>query len=75
MTFADQISDDAHEYVIALDKAITAQLPEGVIETVPALVNLLIDFDPIMTVHSILEEKINTYLEGLNTHRIVSAQR
>ncbi|WP_435140938.1 5-oxoprolinase subunit B family protein [Pseudopelagicola sp. nBUS_19] len=75
VTFADQICEDAHGYVIALDKAITAQLPEGVIETVPALVNLLIDFDPIMTDHSILEGKINTYLEGLNTHRILGAQR
>ena len=41
VTFADQISDDAHASVIALDKAITSNPPDGVIETVPALVNLL----------------------------------
>ena len=75
VTFADQISDDAHASVIALDKAITSNPPDGVIETVPALVNLLIAFDPIVTDHSMIGGKVRTFLENLTAQRIEGVQR
>jgi inhibitor of KinA len=75
VTFADQISDEAHASVIALDKAITSNPPDGIIETVPALVNLLIAFDPIVTDHSMIERKVRTFLENLATQRIEGIQR
>lgn len=75
VTFADQISDEAHASVIALDKAITSNPPDGIIETVPALVNLLIAFDPIVTDHSMIERKVRTFLENLVTQRIEGIQR
>mgnify|MGYP000303259782 FL=1 len=75
VTFADQISDEAHASVIALDKAITSNPPDGIIETVPALVNLLIAFDPIVTDHSMIERKVRTLLENLATQRIEGIQR
>lgn len=75
VTFADQISDDAHAAVIALDKAITSNPPDGIIETVPALVNILIAFDPIVTDHSTIERKVHTLLENRATQRIEGVQR
>lgn len=75
VTFADQISDEAHASAIALDKAIAANRPVGVIETVPALVNLLIAFDPIATDHLTLEGKVRICLEGLTAQRIEGVQR
>lgn len=75
VTFADQISDEAHASVIALDRAITHNPPDGIIETVPALVNLLIAFDPIVTDHSMIEGKVRTFLENLATQRIEGVQR
>jgi inhibitor of KinA len=51
VSFAEEISEDAHAKVVALDTAIGADMPAGVIETVPALVNLLVSFDPMETDH------------------------
>ena len=60
VTFADEISDSAHGAVLALDAALGADPPEGMIETVPAMVNLLVSFDPIATDH----DAIKTHVEG-----------
>ncbi len=62
VSFADDISDDAHDLVIALDKAIAAYMPVGVTETVPALVNLLVSFDPVLTDHSAVEAHVRQCL-------------
>ncbi len=67
VTFADKINDEAHAFVIALDKAITSNPPDGLIETVPALVNLLVDFDPIATDHMTVEARVRESLIGLKT--------
>ena len=47
VSFGTKLSDETHAAVIALDQAIALDTPEGVIESVPALVNLLVDFDPL----------------------------
>ena len=55
VTLADDISDDVHKAIVAFDHAITQSKPLGVIEVVPALVNLLVSFDPVVTDHVQLE--------------------
>ena len=64
ITLADDISDDVHAAIFAFDQAITQAKPAGVIEVVPALVNLLVSFDPVVTDHVQLE----TALRQLHTN-------
>lgn len=75
VTFANQISDDAHAMVIALDTALATNLPTGVIETVPALVNLLVSFDPMETDHRTVARHVTGCLNGLETEMIKGTQR
>jgi len=75
VTFADEISEAAHAAVIALDHAIANNPPEGMIETVPALVNLLVSFDPILTDHIAIETHVRDCITGLNIRDITGVQR
>lgn len=52
VAFGDVISDEAGAQVIALDQALAETPPVGMTECVPAFVNLLIDFDPMLTDHA-----------------------
>jgi inhibitor of KinA len=52
VSFADAISDDASAAVLALDRALADAPPAGMLECIPALVSLLIDFDPLVTDHA-----------------------
>lgn len=77
VTFADKIDPKAHAAALALDKAIMADPPAGVIETVPALVNILVAFDPLITDHSSVEAAVRDRLGtmqvagGAGTRRVV----
>ena len=62
--FATEIGDDAHESVVSLDRAITDDPPDGVIESVPAFVNLLVAFDPIVTDHAAVEAAVRSRLDA-----------
>ncbi len=73
--FADSISPEAHAAVVALDKVMAANPPDGVIETVPALVNLLVSFDPVATDHDAIETAVRNRLKGLQTGRVAGVQR
>ncbi|ABD55720.1 5-oxoprolinase subunit B family protein [Jannaschia sp. CCS1] len=55
VTVAETASDAANDRVIALDHAVTAAQIDGVLETIPALVNLMVHFDPLVTDHAALE--------------------
>jgi inhibitor of KinA len=61
--FAESLSDLAHDAVLALDRALAQNPPEGLQEVVPALVNLLVTFDPLRTDH----RRIERALRGLLT--------
>ncbi len=61
--FATQISDAANRDVLALDQALAKADVPGVIEVVPAFVNLLIDFDPLVTDHTMLEATVGKLLK------------
>lgn len=47
--FGGDISTETNERVVALDRALAAQPPAGMVETVPAYVALMIVFDPLVT--------------------------
>lgn len=47
--FSGAISAATNDRVVALDRALAAQPPAGMVETVPAFVSLMIVFDPLVT--------------------------
>jgi inhibitor of KinA len=47
--FGGEISVETNERVVALDRALAAAPPVGMVETVPAYVSLMIVFDPLVT--------------------------
>ena len=49
VSFGVTISDDIHAQVLALDRSLSEAPIEGVVETVPALVNVMVSFDAIST--------------------------
>ncbi|MGJ8622490.1 MAG: 5-oxoprolinase subunit B family protein [Yoonia sp.] len=75
VTFANEISEEAHAQVIALDTALAGDMPAGVIETVPALVNLLVSFDPLVTDHSTVTAHVCKHLEGLDAKSVTGVRR
>jgi inhibitor of KinA len=44
--------------VIALDRALTAASPKGMLECIPAFVSLLVDFDPLVTDHALMKADV-----------------
>jgi inhibitor of KinA len=75
VSFAEEISEDAHAKVVALDTAIGADMPAGVIETVPALVNLLVSFDPMETDHIAVEAQVRACLGRMTVQNIAGIER
>ena len=68
--FGTRIDDAVTDRVHALDRALAAAPPQGLRETVPAFVNLLIDFDPRVTDHAAVEAAVRHRL----THPPVAAR-
>ena len=60
--FATEISDAANSSVVALDRAIAESSIAGIVETVPAFVSVLIDFDPVATDHVEVESAVRSLL-------------
>ena len=56
--FATEIGDAANAAVVALDRELARRPPVGVVEVVPAFVNLLVDFDPVVTDHPAVEAAV-----------------
>ena len=75
VSFADQISDAAHAQVLALDQALATDPPEGMAETIPALVNLLVDFDVTVTDHERVEAHIHNLLGRLQSQDVAGKLR
>lgn len=53
-----QIDEATHEAVLALDRALQETPPPGLVEVVPAFVNLLLVFDPALTSHEALSKAV-----------------
>ncbi len=62
--FATEISDAASRAVLTLDKALAAAPASGVVEVVPAMTNVLVLFDPVVTDHTALRVAIEQLLEA-----------
>ena len=75
VTFADAISDAAHGQVLALDAALAATPPDGMIETVPAMVNLLVSFDPLVTDHTTVATQVRACLGRAETTTTKGTER
>ena len=75
ITFSDVFSEAVHSQVIALDNSITLDPPQGLIETVPAIVNLLVTFDPLITDHSCLEKSILSNIKNMTNNSSKGAER
>jgi len=60
--FAEAIDEDAHAAVLALDRAVSDAPCAGLREAVPAFVNLLVDFDPLVTDHAAVTAHLSALL-------------
>ncbi|MBV0890387.1 allophanate hydrolase subunit 1 [Paracoccus sp. Z118] len=58
----ETIDDATSDRVVALDRALAASPPPGLREVVPGMVNLLVDFDPIVTDHREIEAAVRACL-------------
>jgi hypothetical protein len=63
--FGDTVDEAAHDLVVALDAVLRAAPPMGMVEAVPAMVNLLIVFDPCITGHDAIADAVRPRLAGL----------
>ena len=63
--FGEVITDDTSAAVQALDRALAAAPPLGFRECVPALVNLLIEFDPLLTDHEQIRDAVRGLLQDV----------
>ena len=62
--FTPELRDQANRAVVALDQALNSTTIIGLREIVPAFVNLLVDFDPLVTDHSAVEESVKSLLSA-----------
>jgi len=60
--FGTVVDDDINRQVIALDRALAQQAVPGLIEVIPAMVNLLIIFDPLKTDHGVVQTIVEQLL-------------
>ena len=56
--FGTHVDDALNKKVVALDQVISRAAISGVVETVPALVNLLVVFDPMVTTHTMIQAAV-----------------
>ena len=62
--FGDRIDEAIHTAVLALDRALAAAPFAGFVEAVPAYVNLLVRFDPMVTDHATVEAALRALMRA-----------
>ncbi len=67
VVFDDQISDETHARIRALDAALALTPPPGLTEIVPAMTTLLVVFDPLVTDHNAISTAVRANLAAPNT--------
>jgi len=72
--FAQTFDEAAHDAVLALDKALAADMPDGALECVPALVNLMVVFDPLRTDHTLVQQHVSAILETLTPEKAIGRE-
>lgn len=73
--FGTTLDQAAHEAVLRLDQALAAQPCAGFRESVPAFVNLLVEFDPLITDHPATIAHLRHLLTAKTAPRAQPAQR
>lgn len=77
LEFADEISDEASDVVLGVTRALDAAQIDGLVEIVPAFVNLLVVFDPLVVDHQTMQQALRAVLDDASatppqaTERIV----
>lgn len=72
--FADEIGDEVSDIVLAAAQSVSEADPAGLIEIVPAFVNLLVVFDPLTTDHAEMQLQVAAALENPVEQRRVPAE-
>lgn len=75
VSFGQELDKHAHAMIVALDRDLASAPPSGMIETIPALVNILIRFDVMQTDHRTLEMHVAQRLKELEPHSATGAAR
>ena len=73
--FGARINDATHAAVLALDRALAANPFAGFAEAVPAYVNLLVRFDPMVTDHRAVEAALRALITATPTEGVQGARR
>ena len=66
VAFGTTLDPDAHAAVLALDRALSDAPPDGLKETSPAMVNLMVVFDPLITDAATMQAQIEPMLATLD---------
>jgi len=69
------VDDAVAGAVLALDRALAADPVAGQVEVVPALVNVLVVFDPLVTDHAAVVRALRARLAGLSSATVQGAER
>lgn len=73
--FGAAVTDGVHEAVLALDRALRDDPVGGQTEVVPAMVNLLVVFDPLVTDHTAVAAAVEARLGSLRPGAVAGAER
>lgn len=73
--FGDRLNEASHAAVLRLDRALAAQPFPGFAEAVPAYVNLLVQFDPLVIDHTGVENALRALLLAAPTATQTGALR
>ena len=73
--FGTRIDDATHAAVLALDRALAANPFAGFAEAVPAYVNLLVRFDPMVTDHRAVEAALRALITATRTEGLQGTRR
>lgn len=73
--FGDKVSKDTNEAVHRLDHALAAEPFDGFLEATPAFVNILIDFDPLVTDHGTVETAVHDLLAASSEYSAETSTR
>lgn len=62
--FGETVAKESHDRVIGLDAALAADPFDGFTEAVPAYASLLVCFDPVVTDHRGVEDRVSALIAG-----------
>ncbi len=72
--FGDTVTDAVHGAVLALDRVLRDNPVPGQMEVVPAMVNLLVVFDPVVTDHAAVGDTLLARMHGLQANAVAGAE-